>query len=1278
MVKRGITLVSMVVAVAVLQLGTLSAWGATDQWSGIGPFGVNVNTLAIDPTTPATLYSGTAGGGVFKSLDGGGSWSPMNSGLVGADVSILTVNPVTSSTLYAGTSAGVFKSVDGGGSWSGAGAGLPDSSIRTMILEPAAPSILYLGTSAGVFKSSDGGGSWSGINTGLTTTDVRSLALAGSTLYAGTSGGGVFRSSDGGGSWSGVNSGLGNAYVLSLAVNPATPTTLYAGSSAGLFKSVNGGGSWSSVNSGLTNLSVQTMAVDPVTPSTLYAGTSSGLFKSLDGGGNWFAAGSGMTATNVRALVLNPVAPATLYAGICDDYGGVNGGGVYKSVTGGDGWSVANRGLTCSFVSALAIDPANPANLFAGTAYNGLFRSMDGGGSWSSVNTGMTNTAMEVLAINPVIPAPLFAGTAAGLFKSLDGGGSWNDSGAGLTDLSIQALAMDPLTPATLYVGTWSALFKSLDGGGSWSVVGTGMTTTDVSSLALNPANPAILYAGTAGGGVFRSSDGGGSWSGVNSGLGNSHVTVLGINPVAPATLYAGTSGGGLFKSLDGGGSWNGVNAGLTDPMIQTMAVDPLTPATLYVGTPSGVFRSLDGGSSWSAVGSGMSFKNVHSLAVAGTAVYAGTYGGGIYRLAQANMDATPPAVIAMNPLSGASGVDTSVVITAGFSEAMNSATITGTTFTLSSGNGAVAGIVSYDSVTRSAGFTPMAPLGLLTTYTATITTGVRDLAGNPPAVATSWNFTTGSQGIILSENFDGGVVPAGWTLAHNGVTTTEWSFTNPGIRANFTGGEGGFAVIDSDHAGGVNVDAELRTPLLNLSGMSEVLLEFRTDFNSNSSEIAQVEVSVNGAAGPWSSVWHSSGVSYRTVVAESIDLTPLAAYKPAVMIRFHYYKANNDWWWELDDLVVRVTAAPDTTAPTGGIIINNGAPYSGSTAVTLALAASDSVGVAGYYLSATSTPPLAGASGWSPVTVTTSYMATLPYTLSGGDGAKSLYVWYKDGAGNVSPTAGTGIILDGTAPADGVLTAAAGNGQAVLTWSGFSDGGSGIGGYILVSSSLAPPVSCTNGVTLYSGAAATFTPTGLTNGGVYYYRVCAVDAVGNRSAGATVIVTPHAPVALAATIIGSGSVNSITAGVSFACSSGVCGAGYDPGVVLTLRAAPGSGSLFTGWSGDCGGEGDCALAMTSNKGVTATFTAAPKVRVGAKEFVTLQAAYDDTATTNSSVIRMLGGTLAGPFIAGRNSGVTLEGGYDAAYAAVGGWTVLQSPVVLKSGRVLLKGITVR
>ncbi len=101
-----------------------------------------------------------------------------------------------------------------------------------------------------------------------------------------------------------------------------------------------------------------------------------------------------------------------------------------------------------------------------------------------------------------------------------------------------------------------------------------------------------------------------------------------------------------------------------------------------------------------------------------------------------------------------------------------------------------------------------------------------------------------------------------------------------------------------------------------------------------------------------------------------------------------------------------------DTTAPTGSVTINNGASSTNSPSVTLGLSATDDRGVTGYYVSESSTKPSASASGWTSITSTTSYSASVPYTLSSGDGSKTVYVWYKDAAGNISSVSSDSITL--------------------------------------------------------------------------------------------------------------------------------------------------------------------------------------------------------------------------------------------------------------------------
>ncbi len=447
-----------------------------------------------------------------------------------------------------------------------------------------------------------------------------------STLYAGTSGG-VFESTDSGATWSAINNGLGNLGVNSLAINSQNPSTLYAGTDGGVYESTDGGANWTAINNGLTNLNVQALAINPQTPSTLYAGTyQGGVFESTDGGATWATVNNGLINTYVWALAINPQNPATLYAGTL-------GSGVFESTDGGATWAANNSGLLGN-VYALAINPQNPTTVYAGTQ-GGVFESTDGGATWAAMDSGLSYTNVHALAINPQNPTTLYAGTlgGGGVFQSTDGGTTWSVIQNGLSDDSVYSLAINPQNPSTLYAGTLAGgVFQSTDGGATWNAINNGLGHyCNVYSLAINPQTSSTLYAGTYQGGVFESTDGGATWAANNSGLSNTNVYALAINPQNPTTVYAGTDGG-VFESTDGGATWNAINSGLSYTNVYALAINPQNPTTLYVGTLwGGVFESTDGGATWAANNSGLSNTNVYALAINPqnpTTVYAGTQGG--------------------------------------------------------------------------------------------------------------------------------------------------------------------------------------------------------------------------------------------------------------------------------------------------------------------------------------------------------------------------------------------------------------------------------------------------------------------------------------------------------------------------------------------------------------------------------------------------------------------------------------------------------------------------
>src|SRR5262249_25490028 len=142
---------------------------AANVWRSLGPDGGLVQTLAIDPSNPTTIYAGTWSGGVFKTTNGGASWRAVNIGLRRRNVRGVAIDPAQASILYAATTSfgqggGVFKSINGGESWVEANNGLQlgstNKSVDVVAIDPLVTTTLYAGGNYRLFKSTDTGASW--------------------------------------------------------------------------------------------------------------------------------------------------------------------------------------------------------------------------------------------------------------------------------------------------------------------------------------------------------------------------------------------------------------------------------------------------------------------------------------------------------------------------------------------------------------------------------------------------------------------------------------------------------------------------------------------------------------------------------------------------------------------------------------------------------------------------------------------------------------------------------------------------------------------------------------------------------------------------------------------------------------------------------------------------------------------------------------------------------------------------------------------------------------
>jgi photosystem II stability/assembly factor-like uncharacterized protein len=177
----------------------------------------------------------------------------------------------------------------------------------------------------------------------------------------------VYKSTDGGETWRAI--GLPGQRILTLAVDPTTPTTLYAGvREGGVQRSDDGGATWRAV--GLPGRSVRALAIHPVEPATLFAGTNdngdNALFRSTDGGATWSESvrtGYG----GITAVVIDPNAPETVYAAN-------ENGKILRSTDGGATWSREKGSPLFSSSLLLVTDPAQPPAIYVGTSISGVRR----------------------------------------------------------------------------------------------------------------------------------------------------------------------------------------------------------------------------------------------------------------------------------------------------------------------------------------------------------------------------------------------------------------------------------------------------------------------------------------------------------------------------------------------------------------------------------------------------------------------------------------------------------------------------------------------------------------------------------------------------------------------------------------------------------------------------------------------------------------------------------------------------------------------------------------
>ncbi len=416
--------------------------------------------------------------------------------------------------------------------------------------------------------------------------------------------------------WS--STGPSPAIVTGFGLDPAAPNTLYAGTAGGaIFRSTDGGATW--VRTPPTgDFPIRTIVVrGSVVLAASDSGSNTGVggvFRSLDGGGSWSFAGAAAGIGNgiVGPLAIDPASPSIVLAG--------TNGGLFRSVDGGSSWGPVTV-PTGPQISGMVFDPANAGVVYVSTSNAGASRSVDHGAMFTAFNTGWASNLDGGLALDGTT---LYGASFYGAVSTSTAAAAWADISSGLpASTSLGAIAV---LGTRLLGASGNTVYATSTAFISWSPAPP--PPFSVYRLLVDPSGPSRVYA--FGNGLARSTNAGLSWERLDAG-----IPGLGVSQVAataPGSLLVGTNDRGILRSDDRGATFAASSDGFTATGVERLVVDPVDPANVLAASSPSFFASTDGGRTWIPRSFGTSFYD-GVLAIAQTdprIVYGAAFSGAV------------------------------------------------------------------------------------------------------------------------------------------------------------------------------------------------------------------------------------------------------------------------------------------------------------------------------------------------------------------------------------------------------------------------------------------------------------------------------------------------------------------------------------------------------------------------------------------------------------------------------------------------------------------------
>lgn len=315
---------------------------------------------------------------------------------------------------------------------------------------------------------------------------------------------------------------------------------------------------------------------------------------------------------DVRSLAVLPADPDTVLAG-------TSSGQVWISRDGAASWELPGErrvALPGWVVSHLVFDPHHEGRVWAAlwSLWGGsgsVVYSQDMGATWTARTDGLPGVQVYRLAFDPVRPGRLYAATRSGVWATDDFGGSWWLASDDVPEMGkVTSLLVDPYDPAIVYAGTWQRAYRSDDRGRTWGGIFDGMVLdSEVFAIRPGPNGPGELWASTCGW-VYHGTGRGARWKRHQRGLAERRTPAFEVLP--DGRLLAGTVSG-LYSSDDAGETWT--RRSPQELSVTAIAIHPRAPGRVLLATEgAGVWRSNNRATSFAPVMDGMTSLRVSDL----------------------------------------------------------------------------------------------------------------------------------------------------------------------------------------------------------------------------------------------------------------------------------------------------------------------------------------------------------------------------------------------------------------------------------------------------------------------------------------------------------------------------------------------------------------------------------------------------------------------------------------------------------------------------------------